>query len=239
MNHCVLGYVGLRISNERIFALVSRRIENVLQSIWNVFRGVARTMNGINETRSRDLKFIRKIGRFVRFQILINGIESDADGIIDLLGLYDMATIRHEGRNLHPMDYFLEIGDRPLGNRRLMIETGISDEWIERDLKFDRIVFHGGGVFIVIVEILGVLNASVGPILQTRIEGRIVLVDDLILIVLFLRIGRKMRRGWTTNFRPVGPFRGPVTIDGRLMSVSGGNGGWEGILDAVFILVER
>lgn len=238
MNHGVLGYVGLRISNERIFALVSRRIENVLQSIWNhVFR-VIRTMNGINETWSRYLRFIRKVGRFVRFQILIKGIESDADGIIDLLGLYDVTTIRHEGRNLHPMDYFLEIGDRPLGNR-VMIETGISDGWIVRDLKFDRIAFHGGGVLIVIVEILGVLNAGVRPILQARIEGRIILVDDLILIVLLLRIGRKMRRGWATNFRPVGPFRGPVTIDGRLVSVSGGNGGWVGILDAVLILVKR
>lgn len=88
MNHGVLGYVGLRISNEKIFALISRRIENVFQSIWNhVIRDVTRTMNGINETWPRDLRFIRKIGRFVRFQILVKGIESDADGIIDFLDL--------------------------------------------------------------------------------------------------------------------------------------------------------
>ena len=88
MNHGVLGYVGLRISNEKIFALVSRRIENVFQSIRNhVIRDVARTMNGINETWPRDLRFIRKVGRFIRFQILVKGIESDADGIIDFLDL--------------------------------------------------------------------------------------------------------------------------------------------------------
>lgn len=69
-----------------------------------------------------------------------------------------------------------------------MIESGIS-RWIVRDLKFDRVsLFHGGGVLIVIVEILGVLNACVGPILQARIEGRIILVDDLVLIILLLRV---------------------------------------------------
>lgn len=111
MKHGVLGHVGLRIANERIFALVSRRI--VFYAIRNVFRGVARTMKRINETRSRNLRFVR-VGRLVRLQILVYGIESDADRIIDLVGLHHVATIRHEGRDLQPMDYFLEIGDRPL-----------------------------------------------------------------------------------------------------------------------------